>query len=180
MWRTIAASILMVLVFGPTQIVAAESQPLRSGTIVGGTGLEMAGGAPWENPAAERSGCQYAVDCLAWLESGCQPAVAAHEAELTASIVKVRGLADGRTRRFLEMAAPRVPPWGVYPGAVVQFWRSDCTEIQAAKRHTIGSDSLCGWHDGVSRCKAFRIPAGTTWMTLSGYVTTARLDWTLR
>jgi hypothetical protein len=159
---------------------AAGPKPVRSGTIVGGTGLELAGGQPWENPALERSGCEYALDCLEWLHSGCNPALAGHDPVLTASIVDVGDLADGRTRRSLHTAAPKIPPWGLWPGAVVQLWRHNCTEIQSAKRHTIGSDSSCEWDPYPSvRCRAFRIPTDAKWMTLSGYGTTVQLTWTL-
>lgn len=159
---------------------AAGPRPVRSGMIEGGTGLELAGGQPWENPAAERSGCQYAVDCLTWLQSGCNPALAGRDPALTASIVDVRKLADGRTRRSFQTVAPAIPPWGLWPGAVIQLWRQNCTEIHGAKRHTIGSDSKCDWHPYPSlQCEAFRIPTGTRWMTVSGYATTVHLSWTL-
>lgn len=180
MRRIISATILLALLLAPVQIAAADNRAvLRSGTISGGTGLELAGGQPWENPAAERSGCQYALDCRAWLQSGCEPALAGHDPALTASIVDVSDLAGDRTRRSLHMVAPRIPPWGLYPGAVIQFWRQDCTEIRFAKRHTIGTNSGCEWQDGVARCKAFRIPTRARWMTISGYATTARLSWSL-
>lgn len=180
MRRIISATILLALILAPAQIAAAGNRnPLRSGTIQGGTGVEMAGGQPWENPAAERSGCQYALDCRGWLQSGCEPALAGHDPAPTASIVDVGDLAGDRTRRSFHMAAPSIPPWGLYPGAVIQFWRQDCTEIRSAKRHTIGSDARCGWQDEVARCKAFRIPTRARWMTVSGYATTAHLSWSL-
>ena len=162
------------LVLSPAR---AEEPPLRSGTILGGTGVKTGGGDPWEPPAAQRSGCEHALECLAWLQSGCNPALTGHDPVLTASIVDVGDLADGRTSRGLNMVAPRVPPWGLFPGVVIQHWREDCSEIADAKVHTLGSDTPCRW-DGHSRCQ-FRIPADARWMTVSGYVTTARLDWTL-
>ena len=143
--------------------------------------MELSGGKPWEQPAAERSGCAYAADCLAWLHSGCDPAQAGHDPVLTASIVDVGDLADGSTRRSLEMRAPSVPPWGLYPGVVVQFWRQDCTEVPDTKLHSIGRDATSCWGylgGGFATC-AFHIPAEATWMTLSGYVTTLNLSWTL-
>lgn len=49
------------LIVGSAPIWSAESsaagpKPVRSGTIAGGIGLELAGGQPWGNPATERSG----------------------------------------------------------------------------------------------------------------------------
>lgn len=162
---------------GSAQPSAAEPKSMRSGTIEGGTGLEMAGGQPWENPAFERSGCEYAVDCQAWLQSGCNPALAGHDPALTTSIVDVRNLADGRTRRSFSTASSMSPGW---PGAVIQLWRQNCTEIKDAKWHTIGSDSRCEFHPYPAlRCEEFRIPKGAKWMTVSGYVTTVHLSWTL-
>lgn len=154
---------------------AAGPKPLRSGTILGGTGLELSGG-PWANPALKLFGCQYSLDCLAWLQSGCNPALAGRDPMLTASIVNVGNLADGRTRRSMHMVAPRIPPWGLWPGAVIQFWRQNCTQIRQANQPTIGYYTRC---DGVARCTAFRIPTGARWMTVSGDATTVRLSWTL-
>lgn len=51
---------------------AAGPKPVRSGTIAGGTGVIFAG----SQPAGERWGCEYAVDCQAWLQSDCNPALA--------------------------------------------------------------------------------------------------------
>ncbi len=178
-----------VLAGGPqlSSVRAEGADPVRSGTIVGGNGVELGGGEPWEQPAAERSGCEYAVDCVAWLQSGCNPALAGHDPVMTASIVDVADLADGSTRRTLRMEAPHIPPWGVFPGVVIQSWRQDCTEIPDTKRHSLGSDAACDdgppghWPSGrpeVTDC-TLHIPAEATWMTLSAYVTTVRLSWTL-
>jgi hypothetical protein len=177
MRRTISATILLALILAPAQIAAAapDQEPLRSGTIEGGTGVITGGGPPWENPAVQRSGCQYALDCLAWVQSDCDPALAGHNPALTASIVAVGNLADGRTRRSFRTVGPPIPP--LWPGAVVQLWRQNCTEILHAKRHT---NSSC--ESGVStrtRCKAFRIPTGARWMTVSGNATTVHLSWAL-
>ena len=131
----------------------------------------------------QRSGCEYAAECLAWKQSGCNPALAGHNPVLTASIVDVGDLADGSTARSLLMVAPSIPPWGLYPGADIQFWQRDCTEIHDARRHSIGegSSATCDWPSGVhrgGRC-TFEIPTGAKWMTLSGYATTVQLAWTL-
>jgi hypothetical protein len=152
---------------------AAGAKPLRAGTIEGGIGVIFAG----EQPAGERSGCKYAAECLAWVRSGCNPALAGHDPVLTASIVEIGDLADGRTRRTFSTSVPPIP---LYPGAVIQFWRGNCTEIPAAKRHTIGSTSTCAWAPYPNlRCPGLVIPRGATWMTVSGYWTTAHLEWTL-
>lgn len=176
----VAFTAAVLSVGGTSYSVRADRIPLRSGTIAGGAGLELSGGDPWEQSALERSGCEYAVDCLAWAQSGCDPALAAREPAITASIVDVDNLADGTTRRSLEMTAPYIPPWGVFPGVVIQFWRDDCTEIAGLKMHSLGSDSPCDGHtgQGFGRCR-FHIPAEARWMTLSGYATTLGLSWTL-
>ena len=171
-----------VLALGPALSPAlAARAALRSGTILGGAGVELAGGDPWEQRAAERSGCTYALDCLAWLRSGCSPALAGHDPVLTASIVDVSDLADGTTPRLLEMRAPSIPPWGLYPGVVIQFWRGDCTTIPGSKLHSIGEDatSCDGYVGGGFGSCTFPIPAEAEWMTLSGYATMVGLSWTL-
>ena len=154
---------------------AAGPKPLRTGTIEGGTGVVFAG----EQPAGERWGCAYAVDCQAWLQSGCNPALAGHDPVLTASIVDVRALADGRAHRSFQWSAPAK----VHPGAVIQFWRRNCTELSKADRHTLELDEGCESRqmppDGVTRCGPLRIPRGARWMTVSGYWTTVHLTWTL-
>ena len=177
----VAAVTLATAIVLPSAARAESTEPVRSGTILSGAGVELGGGQPWENPATERSGCEYAAECVAWLQSGCNPALAGVDPVLTASIVDVRDLADGRTSRSLDMVAPYIPPWGLYPGAVVQFWQKDCTEIDDTKRHSIGSDSTCEHPRGVTRggrCR-FHIPTGARWMTVSGYATTVHLSWTL-
>ena len=156
--------------------VAAEPEPLRSGTIEGGTGVNTVG----EPPGGNRWGCQYAVDCQAWLHSGCDPALAGHDPALAASIVDVGALADGRTRRSLSWQAPAK----VHPGVMLQFWRQDCTASSNAGWHSVDPDSsTCesrpGWPDANARCKPLLIPRGTKWMTVSAYWTTAHLTWTL-
>jgi hypothetical protein len=160
---------------GSAQPSAAASKPLRTGTIEGGTGVTT---VP-EPPRGNRWGCEYAVDCQTWLQSGCSPALTGRDPVLTASIVDVRALADGRSRRSFSWDVPA----SVHPGVMLQFWRQDCTEIPDAEWHSVGRSSTCesrpGWPDPNYRCKALRIPRGATWMTVSTYWTTAHLTWTL-
>ena len=151
--------------------------PARSGTILTGTGLEMGGGQPWENPMFERSGCEYSAECAAWLLSGCDPALAGVDPAPSASVVDVADSGGSRWPRSLHLSAPTVPPWGLWPGVVVQLWGADCTEI--AKVHTIGDDVPCEWAGGQSARCELRIPAEAAWMTLSAYATTAQLSWSL-
>ena len=173
------------LILGSAGVWSAEpssagSKVLRSGTIEGGTGVRTSGGQPFENPAVQRSGCEYSADCLAWLVSFCQPALAGVDPAVTASIVDVGALADGRTRRTLQTTAPTIPPWGLWPAAVIQFWGAGCTEIPGAKQHMYGSSSRCEWYPHPHmRCTALQIPTGAKWMTLSGYATTVHMSWTL-
>ena len=154
----------------------AGPEPLRTGTIESGTGVNFAG----DEPLGERLGCEYAVDCRAWLQSGCNPALAGHDPALTASIVEVSALADGRTHRALGWSAPAK----VHPGVMIQFWRQDCTDFPDAEWHSVESrsttcESRPGWPDGRNRCRPLRIPHGARWMTVSAYWTTSHLTWTL-
>lgn len=145
---------------------AAAPKPLRSGTIEGGTGVIFAGG----QPAGERWGCEYAAECRTWLESGCNPALAGHDRALTASIVDVGALADGRTGRSFRWTAPYL----VHPGAVIQFWGRSCTEVPGSERHTHNP-----YRNACGTCEAFPIPLGAKWMTVSANWTSAHITWTL-
>ena len=164
-WAAAALAVTAMTVFASPSTVASPS-PVRSGTIAGGTGVIFAG----QQPAGERWGCEYAAECRTWLESGCDPALAGHDPALTASIVDVRSLADGRTPRSFRWRAPSL----VHPGAVIQFWRQNCTEVPRTERHTHNPyRNKCG------TCERFPIPRGAMWMTVSGDRTTAYLTWTL-
>lgn len=179
MKRMVGTLLSIGLLIGWLGAAEAGPKPLRHGTIESGTGVRTAGGQPWENPAIQRSGCEYAADCQAWVHSGCNPALVGHEPGATASIVDVADLADGRTRRTFTTVAPEIPPWGLYPGAVIQLWRQSCTEIPSAKWDT-HQGSRCQWDPYPSvRCKPFRIPAEARWMTVSGHVTTVHMSWSL-
>src|SRR5688500_3266235 len=127
--RVMLLSLLIVgSALSSAEASAAGPKPLRSGTIEGGTGVIFAGG----QPAGERWGCEYAAECRAWLESSCNPALTGREPALTASIVDVGALADGRTDRSFRWTAPYL----VHPGAVIQFWGRSCTEVLGMERHT--------------------------------------------
>ena len=139
---------------------------LRSGTIVGGDAWFV---------ESEVGACQMAPDCRAWLETDCDPALAEREPAAAASIVRVGGLADGRTPRIFDFdyAKPAGLRWG---GVVVQFWRQDCTEIRGSR--------WLSWEDGryggSQRTDKPFVPVSAKWMTVSSTLENARMDWTLR
>ena len=175
--RTLLAATVAVAAMTMTAApsLAARQEPVRSGTILGW-------GATW--PAmfnGEARDCQWSEwdaggnpECLAWLESGCNPALAGREPAVTASIVDVADLADGTTRRAFQWRATSYPGWGVARGVVVQLWRSDCTEIRSSKWRSLN------WTEWTNRTStSFRIPRAATWMTVTTN-DTALLKWSLR
>ena len=157
---------------------AARQEPIRSGTILGWgvTWVAMFNG--------EARDCQWSEwgaggnpECLAWLKSGCNRALAGREPAVTASIVGVADLADGMTPRLFQWRAISYPGWGVGGGVVVQLWRKDCTEIRSSKWRSVAWTSFTTWVHRTST--SFPIPAEATWMTVTTN-DTAKLKWTLR
>lgn len=164
--RAAAILALAAMTFFASPSTAAAPKPVHSGTIASGTGVIFAG----QQPAGERWGCEYSAECQTWLQSSCNPALAGHDPALTASIVDVGALADGRTRRSFQWDASKM----VHPGAVIQFWRKSCTEIPNTEMHTHNPyKNRCG------TCEPFRIPRDAKWMTVSANWTTTQLTWTL-
>src|SRR5688572_5924417 len=90
--RTLIAAAVAVLAMTTTAAPssAARQEPLRSGTITGW-------GATWVAMFnGEARDCQWSEwrtggdpECLAWLKSGCNPALAGREPAVTASIEDV-------------------------------------------------------------------------------------------
>jgi hypothetical protein len=172
--RVVFISVLIgALMAGLAPTVQAQGKPIRSGSIVVGTGSsQRALGWPGEAVDGE---CQMVPDCLAWLETGCDPALAGREPAVTASIVDVSKLADGRTPRSITLSGVGLH-WGE---VLVQFWRStpgnrypwfDCQEIE-------GSSFLTGYprHN-----EPRSIPLGSTWMTITTNVDNTTVTWALR
>lgn len=165
--------LIAALMAGLAPTVQAQAEPLRSGSIVVGAGSsQRAIGWPGEAVDGE---CQMVPDCLAWLESGCDPALAGREPAVTASIVDVSDLADGHTPRRITLSGVGLH-WGE---VLVQFWRStpgnrypwfDCQEIE-------GSSFLTGYarHNGPRA-----IPLGASWMTITTNVDNTTISWALR
>jgi hypothetical protein len=154
----------------------AQATPARTGMIMGGLGGSQRG-IGWPGQAIEGE-CQIAPDCLAWLESGCDPALAGREPAATASIVDVADLADGETTRVIDLA-----PFGGaglrWGEVLVQFWRPsgkhmypwfNCMEIQGS-RFLAGYD----WRRSDRRV----IPAGAKWMTVTSNFDNIGVVWRL-
>ena len=162
------AVVVMTVAAAPSS--AARQEPVRSGTITGwgATWVAMYNGEPrdcqWGNP-----------ECLAWLKSGCSPALAGREPAVTASIVDIADVADGTTSRELHWRAISYPGWTVGGGVVVQLWREGCTEIRRSKWRSVdGTGSFPTRRSSTS----FRIPRAAKWMTVTTN-DTALLEWTL-
>jgi hypothetical protein len=165
--------LIAALMAGLAPTASADGTPLRAGSIAAGVGSsQRAIGWPGEAVDGE---CQMVADCLAWLESGCDPALAGREPAVTASIVDVRGLADGRTPRSITLSGIGLH-WGE---VLVQFWRStpgnmypwfDCQEVE-------GSSYLTGYprHE-----RPRPIPLDATWMTITTNVDNTTVSWALR
>lgn len=173
----VTGALTAIVMAGVAPTVQAKAQATatthRTGTIVVGVGSsERAIGWPGEAVDGE---CQMVADCLAWLESGCDPALAGREPAVMATIVDVRDLADGRTPRSIRLSGTGLH-WGE---VLVQFWRStpeamypwlECEEI-------VESSYLTGYprHD-----QSRAIPLGAKWMTITTNVDNTTVTWTLR
>ena len=159
----------------PSAVRAAE--PVRSGTITGW-------GYTW--PAmfsGEVRNCQWDEvpefwgslnpECRAWLDSGCNPALAGREPALTASIQDVSDIADGATTRTFE--------WGATDdsgGVVVQLWNGNCAEITGTEWRSLDRQGVycCSWIQ--HKTTTLVIPRDARWMTVTTN-DTANLRWTL-
>lgn len=132
---------------------ARATEPVRAGTIVGG--LITTGGS---------HECGLLPDCLAWLTSDCDPALAGQDPAWLASIVDVEDLAD-------DGVQPRVFEYqSIFATAFLQFWTEDCTEIRGARTDP-------NWGSNWNH-KTLRIRGDAKWMTVSGNGG-LRMKWTL-
>jgi hypothetical protein len=159
-----------LLALGPFASPAAADAPLRSGTIVGGTG---------ETPVSlwvrGMDGCVGAPTCAAWMQSLCDSRLAGGKVAIHASIVNVGELADAKTERFLKIHPVVGLNWGHF---IVQFWTGTrlgsyefCAEIMGSR--------LNSWATGGDRA-IFRIPEGAQWMTITSSPDNTSIRWTLR
>lgn len=149
----------------PSPVRAEE--PVRSGTIVSGTGA-----TPVNFWVRGMEGCVGAPTCSAWLQSGCEPALAGADPALHASIVDVAELAG--TERDLDIRGRVGINWGY---VIVQFWTDGsenpmaalfCQEV-FAKPLRWGCDYGC----------TVRIPADAKFMTVTSSPDNTNIYWTL-
>lgn len=155
---------------------AARQEPARSGTIAGwgATWVAMSNGAAkdcewtdWNGPGNP--------ECLAWLRSGCDPALAGRNPAVTASIENVAELADGTPREF-DWRAFSYPGWSTGGGVMIQLWREDCTEIRSSKWLSVEWHGPGRWTNRTNT--TFPIPSDAEWMTVTTN-DTANLRWRL-
>ena len=179
--RLVVLALVAALLAAP--LSARANPPVRSGTIVSGTGETPAN--PW---IRGMEGCVGAPTCSAWLQSGCAPALAGADPALHASIVDVADLADGVTARSLQ----RQYDIGLSGGPlIVQFWtRSDEWDVID---EPAGLDGEWCWELLANRitsqtCEqsvpdgcvgSFRIPAAAEFMTISKNPDSTTVTWTL-
>jgi hypothetical protein len=154
MWIVAIASIILIAAPGAP---AHARQPIRSGAV--------AGGPTDTGPGA---GCQTSnnPDCVAWLESGCDPDLTGLNTAVTTSIVDVGNLAGRRTKRLFVVQAGTVsgvPAGWVIGGFVIQFWSSRCSEVYPDQ--AIRDASRDYFPEYIRTQTRFRIPAGAKWMT---------------
>lgn len=174
---TIAAVAAMTMTAGPSSAHHPPPKPVRSGTIAGW-------GATWVAMFnGEARDCQWSEwiaganpECAAFLESGCNPALAGRNRAVTASIEDVAKIADGTTPRVFKWSAISYPGWGIGGGVVVQLWTKDCKEIRASLWRSAEWYGPGSWSNRPST--TLRIPSAAKWMTVTTN-DTARLEWTL-
>ncbi|HUF84270.1 MAG TPA: hypothetical protein VMQ81_06720 [Acidimicrobiia bacterium] len=167
----VLAVALMTLTAAPSS--AARPTPVRSGTITGWgmTGPAMFSGEAWDCRAGN-------PECLAWLKSGCNPALTGREPAVTASIEDVAKIANGTTPRVFKWRATSSPGDVFSGGVVVQMWTKDCKEINSSKWRSAKRfpDKPGRWTNQTST--TFRIPSAAKWMTVTTN-DSANLKWTL-
>ena len=141
--------------------------PVRSGTILSGTGPSPAN--LW---VRGMEGCVGAPTCAAWLQTGCDGALAGADPALHASIVDVAEVAD--TERRLDIQGGVGINWG---RVIVQFWTDGSENPMAVLwcKELFANESL--W-DCAHGCTV-RIPPGAKFMTVSSSPDNTKVDWTL-
>lgn len=144
----------------------AHAPPLRSGRIIGGYMLMGPRGVH----------CASAPDCAAWLQSGCDPALAGRSPSSQTSIVKVGTFAGtGRHFRFVNTPAGTMPDHlatgFVWADVHLEFFDASC-------RHTGPTITLDTWDEKVQGVR-FTVPPRTRFMTVP-ILDGANVRWELR
>lgn len=166
----VAAALAGMLV-APSPVRAEE--PVRSGTIHGGVGETPI--SPW---VRGMEGCVGAPTCSAWLQSGCDPALAGMEPALQAAVVDVGDLADN-TERTLTLHGDLVVFGNRY---TVQFWINSDDPLSGYWCEEIFDLRFRPWdcpHDYIRFECPVRIPPHAKWMTITASPETAAMSWTL-
>jgi len=122
----------------------AQQPPVRSGRIISGV---LTTSPSWE--------CRLVPDCLAWLASDCDPALAGRDPAWLASIVDVGAMADGVTRRTFWYG--EAWPAGFVPGGMtVELWTAGCRKLDGHR-----------FWKSPPRQFGLIIPASARWMTVT-------------
>ena len=142
-------------------------EPVRSGTIVSGTGS-----SPANFWVRGMEGCVGAPACSAWLQSGCEPALAGADPALHASIVDVADLAG--TEREFDVRGGVGINWG---RVVLQFWTDGSENPMAALWCEELFATASRWECAYG-C-TLPLPAGAKFMTISSGPDNTNIHWTL-
>ncbi len=151
----VVAAVLAVSLIGAS---AAEAAPLRSGKILGGY-IKV---SSWTGLGG---GCAVTPDCRVWLERQCDPSLTGKDPALYTSIVNVRNLAGSTVLRQVTLQSGSFPDHG---GVTVQFWNSTCRPTSSSLIQVVHGNPA----------PRFRIPRGTTWMTVASF-DALNMSWTL-
>lgn len=159
----------------------ADAPVLRSGRIVGSG--DVGGNLP----------CSMTPECAAWLQSGCDPALAGRNPAALTSIVDVSRLANGKTRHVLQYRHTLL-----WSGVRIELWRGNCGKAGECLRPELSDPpTYANWHglEGLLGCPqaqvrprtragdtwwpmTFVIPRGVKWMTV-GASSAVNTEWTL-
>jgi hypothetical protein len=160
---------------------AKPPAPLRSGRILSGV---LTTSPAWH--------CGLEPDCVPWLASGCDPALASPRVSWLSAIVDVADLADGTTPRTFTIKRTRAGR--IIGGASFQFWTRDCEEVHWLAWHTFwecrygqtpygfpceskrSPDAVLGL-DWIRA--TFPLPPEVAWMTISAN-DNLNIAWTVR
>lgn len=167
------AAVASLLLAMPSSVRAGD--PLRSGTIVSGTGAT--GGSPgWG-----MDGCVGAPTCWAWYMSACDSRLAGQDPATMSSIVDIEEVVDANPDRILEVRDGVGLNWGQFR---VQFWTETGHPGGQGACREILEGRLTSWdcqrsrNYSQTRCE-LRIPYYAHWMTITSSPDNTNIHWTL-